>query len=264
MWGISFISENDFIEHVKETIKKYGDKLEPYNIKKFNSNIVDPIKLVFDKTVYQSSWEEIINNEIFRQRDKSNNNDIGYFHQKIFSYIKNCSVPNEGWDVVFENEKKIMLPGDEEVSRIYVELKNKHNTMNSASSQKTYMKMQHQLLEDDDCVCFLVEAIAKKSQNITWSTTVDKKRVGHKRIRRVSLDQFYEIVTGEQDAFYKICMVLPEVIEKVVKESNDVKIPKDTVLEELEKIADSKNASLVMATYMLGFSSYNGFNVKKQ
>ena len=135
MWGISFISENDFIEHVKETIKKYGDKLEPYNIKKFNSNIVDPIKLVFDKTVYQSSWEEIINNEIFRQRDKSNNNDIGYFHQKIFSYIKNCSVPNEGWDVVFENEKKIMLPGDEEVSRIYVELKNKHNTMNSASSQ---------------------------------------------------------------------------------------------------------------------------------
>ncbi len=107
MWGISFISENDFIEHVKETIKKYGDKLEPYNIKKFNSNIVDPIKLVFDKTVYQSSWEEIINNEIFRQRDKSNNNDIGYFHQKIFSYIKNCSVPNEGWDVVFENEKKL-------------------------------------------------------------------------------------------------------------------------------------------------------------
>ena len=115
---------------------------------------------------------------------------------------------------------------------------------------------------NDDCACFLVEAIAKKSQNITWSTTVDKKRVSHKRIRRVSLDHFYEIVTGEQDAFYKICMILPEVIEKVVKESKDVKIPKDTVLEELEKIADSKKASLVMATYMLGFSTYKGFNIK--
>ena len=78
MWGISFISESDFRKHVKETIKKYGDKLEPYSIKKFNSNIVDPVKLIFDKTVYQTSWEEIINNEIFRQRDKSNNNDIGY------------------------------------------------------------------------------------------------------------------------------------------------------------------------------------------
>ena len=52
--------------------------------------IIDPIKLIFDKTVYQSTWDEIVSNEIFRQRDKSNNNDIGYFHQRIFQYIKNC------------------------------------------------------------------------------------------------------------------------------------------------------------------------------
>ena len=43
----------------------------------FNKNIIDPIKMIFDKTVYQSTWEEIVSNEIFRQRDKSNNNDIG-------------------------------------------------------------------------------------------------------------------------------------------------------------------------------------------
>ena len=28
MWGLSFISEDDFINHVKSTIEKYGDKLE--------------------------------------------------------------------------------------------------------------------------------------------------------------------------------------------------------------------------------------------
>ena len=49
-----------------------------------------------------------------------------------------------------------------------------------------------------------MEAIAHKSQNIKWETTVDKKRVGHKLIRRVSMDQFYALVTGEEDAFYKI------------------------------------------------------------
>jgi len=31
--------------------------------------------LLFDKTVYKFSWEEVVRNEIFRQRDKSNNND---------------------------------------------------------------------------------------------------------------------------------------------------------------------------------------------
>ena len=55
--------------------------------------MIDPIKLIFDKTVYQASWEKMVGNEIFSQRDKSNNNDIGYFHQRIFQYIDKCRVP---------------------------------------------------------------------------------------------------------------------------------------------------------------------------
>jgi hypothetical protein len=93
MWQLSFISKQDFINHVGLTIAQYGDKLAPYDLNGFNHNIVDPIKLIFDKTVYNFSWEEIIKNEIFRQRDKSNNNDIGYFHQRLFEYIKDCAVP---------------------------------------------------------------------------------------------------------------------------------------------------------------------------
>ena len=83
-WSLDFISEEDFKNHVRATIMKYGEKLESYDLKRFNSNLIDPIKLIFDKSVYRTSWEEIVNNEIFRQRDKSNNNDIGYFHQNIF------------------------------------------------------------------------------------------------------------------------------------------------------------------------------------
>ena len=59
--------------------------------------------------------------------------------------------------------------------------------MKSASAGKTFIKMQNQLLNDDDCACFLVEAIAKKSQNIKWSTTVDGRSVSHRRIRRVRI-----------------------------------------------------------------------------
>ncbi len=58
------------------------------------------------------------------------------------------------------------------------------------------------MLNNDDCACFLVESIAQRSQNIKWETTVDKKKVGHKLIRRVSLDQCYALVTGQDDAFY--------------------------------------------------------------
>ena len=213
-WNLNFITEEEFKNHVRATIMKYGEKLESYDLKRFNSNLIDPIKLIFDKSVYRTSWEEIVNNEIFRQRDKSNNNDIGYFHQNIFSYFKGCEVPTTGWDVIYRNPNGIQMPDGNIVHTIYVEMKNKHNTMNSASSAKTYIKMQGQILDDDDCACFLVEAIAKKSQNIKWTTKVDGKSVQHRSIRRVSMDQFYAILTGDNDAFYKMCMALPDVIRR--------------------------------------------------
>ena len=53
-WGLNFISEDNFKKHVAATIEKYGEKLESFDIKRFNKNIVDPIKLIFDKTVYQT------------------------------------------------------------------------------------------------------------------------------------------------------------------------------------------------------------------
>ena len=264
-WNLDFISEENFKKHVQATILKYGEKLESFDLKRFNSNLIDPIKLIFDKSVYKTSWEEIVNSEIFRQRDKSNNNDIGYFHQNIFSYFDGCEVPQEGWDVIYRNPDGIVMPDGDVVHTIYVEMKNKHNTMNSASSAKTYIKMQSQLLDDDDCACMLVEAIAKYSQNVKWTTKVDGKSVQHKRIRRVSMDQFYAIVTGDENAFYKMCMALPEVINAVVQEEGAVEVPKDTVVQELRKVSElytdqTEDIAMAMAVYMLGFSTYLGFN----
>ena len=272
-WGLDFISEKNFTNHVAATIEKYGEKLESFDIKRFNKNIIDPIKLIFDKTVYRSSWEEMVGNEIFRQRDKSNNNDIGYFHQRIFQYIENCRVPangkDGGWDIIYKNPNGIHIPGANDVHTIYVEMKNKHNTMNSASAGKTFIKMQNQLLNDDDCACFLVEAIAQRSQNIKWETTVDKKKVSHKLIRRVSIDEFYALITGQDDAFYRMCMVLPSVIERAVNEMGSSTVPNDTVIDELRKLSKNsnmidENMAMAMAIYMLGFGDYKGFKGKIQ
>jgi len=131
--------------------------------------------------------------------------------------------------------------------------------MNSSASGKTYMKMQGQLLSDDDCACFLVEVIAKRSQNITWAVSIDGAKQKHRRIRRVSIDEFYNLVTGLDDAFYRMCLILPSVIEKVVDSSNNIIVPKDSVIDELKRLATRKNGSFALALYMLGFDSYHGF-----
>lgn len=245
---ITFIKQTDFENHVAQTIKTYNATLKSIDLAKFNSNIIDPIKLTFDKALFKKSIEDIIELEIHRQRDKSNTNAIGYFHQYMFKYIANCEVPQHGFDVIFTQT---------DGTKVYVEMKNKHNTMNSSSSQKTYIGMQNQILNHPDDMCFLVEVIAKQSQNIAWKCSVNGETVSHDKIRRVSMDKFYQLVTGVENAFFLVCKQLPATIEKLIKNDAVDTVEHDTVIDELK----AKNPDLLKALYLLAFETYNGFDI---
>lgn len=83
-------------------------------------------------------------------------------------------------------------------------------------------------------------------------------------VRRVSLDQFYALVTRQEDAFYQMCMAFPTVIEKAVKDFEGTIVPHDTVIDELREMAakqdiEYEDMAIAMAAYMLGFGSYKGF-----
>lgn len=240
-YNLNFISNEDLFNHVKETVLKYRFKID---LKEFNKNLIDPIKLTFDSKVYKKNLESLINDEIMRQIDKSNTNHIGYFHQNIFKYIgSGWSVPEIGFDVINETQK------------IFVEMKNKHNTMNSSSSQKTYMNMQNKIMQIPTANCFLVEVIAKRSQNILWVVSLNGNQISDERIRRVSIDKFYEIVTGEKQAFKNLCEKLPIVISDVLSSIED-EIMQNSVFEELQRISPD----ILKSLYLLSFSKYEGFD----
>lgn len=241
-YNLGFISDENLFNHVKDTVSKYSFEMD---LKKFNSNLIDPIKLTFDSIIYDQEFEDTIENEVLRQLDKSNSNLIGYFHQNIFKYFSTeWEVPRVGYDVQNLTDK------------IFVEMKNKHNTMNSSSSAKTYMRMLNTLVQDVDSTCLLVEIIAKKSQDIPWVVTLDSdKQPVNERIRRVSIDKFYELVTKEKDAFRDLCLVLPQVIKDVVEEG-DIRKRNNTVFTELESISDD----LLTSIYLLSFKKYEGFD----
>lgn len=241
-YNLGFISDEDIYNHVKSTVLQYRRSI---NLKEFNKNIIDPVKLTFDAKIYGQTMEQTIESECIRQIDKSNNNCIGYFHQHLFRLVSN------GWEVPANGTKGgFDVINDEK--HIYAELKNKHNTMNSSSAQKTYMKMQNKLLEDDKATCMLVEVIAKKSQKIKWTTKVDGKTYSHDRILRVSLDKFYEIVFDERDAFFKLCKKLPLILDDVIATEQSAKL-ENTVYNELDKTDFNKSI------YLLAFATYEGF-----
>lgn len=240
-YNLGFISDKDIYEHVKATVESYRREI---TLEQFNENIIDPIKLTFDAKVYNKTLKQAVEDECFRQIDKSNTNRIGYFHQNLFRYAGNgWKVPAVGFDVENEN------------LHIYVEMKNKHNTMNSASSQKTYMKMQGKLLDDDEATCYLVEVISKRSRDDAWKISLDGKAREHKKIRRMSIDKFYALVFGDENAFFKLCYALPVIIEDVERENPGLSL-KNTVYKDLVE----KHSDILTSLYLLAFSTYEGFN----
>jgi hypothetical protein len=240
-YNLDFISNDNIYNHVKETVKKYRFSID---LAEFNKNLVDPIKLTFDTRVYRKDIEFVIESEVLRQIDKSNTNHIGYFHQNIFRYLGHgWEVPTQGYDIV---NTELMY---------FVEMKNKHNTMNSSSAQKTYMRMQNTLLSNPDATCLLVEVIARRSQNVMWRMSLDGQAVSNERIRRVSIDRFYELVTGSKVAFRKLCEKLPLIIQDVVEDS-DFEAESNSVFKELRDI----DPNLLKSIYLLSFREYEGFN----
>lgn len=241
-YNLSFITNENLYAQVKEVVESYDFNI---NLKKFNKNLIDPIKLTFDAKVQGKSIDEIIESEIIRQMDKTISNSIGYFHQNIFKYIGSdeWSVPTSGFDIVNENEK------------IFVEMKNKHNTMNSGSAETVYRKMLNKYNENNDNTCYLVEIIAKNSQNIRWDVSLQGVPHSNDNIKRISIDKFYELVTGESDAFKNIVEKLPMVIDDVLSAAEESE-SENTVVSELAILDENKFKSL----YLLSFGQYQNFD----
>ncbi len=240
-YNLGFISDQSIYDHIKETVLLYKNFID---LKEFNSNLIDPIKLTFDAKVYGKTFEEIIDSECVRQIDKSNTNHIGYFHQNLFKYANNgWYVPESGFDVANEQ------------LHIYVEMKNKHNTMNSSSAQSTYMRMQKRIIDDSQATCMLVEVISKKSQDIAWEGTLNGEHYKHEKIRRVSMDKFYEKVFGDPNAFIKLCKELPIILDDVIAETDKGSVV-NTVYNELKEISSDTFKSL----FLLAFETYEGIS----
>ncbi|ADI39035.1 Eco47II family restriction endonuclease [Waddlia chondrophila] len=240
-YGLGFIRDSDLYDHVKKTVLNYRFDID---LKSFNKSLVDPIKLTFDSKIYQRSIESVVEDEVFRQLDKSNTNQIGYFHQNIFKYLhQGWKVPEKGFDVINEEKK------------VFVEMKNKHNTMNSSSAKSTYIRMQNKILSCPDSVCYLVEVIAKESQDIVWKISNDGSILSDPRIRRMSIDKFYGLVTNDPQSFKNLCSVLPSVLDDVVCEVKERSL-NNTVMEELKAV----DHDILKSLYMLSFKKYEGFD----
>ena len=180
------------LEKIEKIFKEYI--LSPYKktldckikSKEFKKNILDPFALKFANFFSQTNFNDLIISEIKRQTAKSIQNKLGLFHQHLFSAlnIQNCKVPKKGWDV------ECMLDSKE----IKIEIKNKHNTMNSSSLENLFSRAKNEKSHNPKSEVWLVEVISKK-QGIS-----DMKK-NDITIKRVSIDYLWYKLTNNKKTF---------------------------------------------------------------
>mgnify|MGYP003549284623 FL=1 len=247
---VDFISDEHLLNCVSNLHKSYLKAKNNVSKKSFYSNKVDTIKLTFDSKFNNIDEEDLIQSEILRQIDKSINNSIGTFHEQVLGGIKGFEVGKlSGFDIKAND------------NTLFADIKNKHNTMNSSSSEALFQKLARYADDYKKAKCYWVQILAKNSFNEHWKGEINGKEYSHSRVFKISGDQFYALLSGREDALFKLYKALPKAIDDYLKSSISENIEKEnSALEEINaKTKKSKRTILNQITFE-NYSYYLGFN----
>lgn len=252
---LKFISDEHLSNCIYRLYTAYMRDKRDLDLQDLYKNKLDPIKAYFDMEFNEIGLEEFIDIEAKRKADKNINNHIGDFHQELLDGIEGFEAPQHaGYDV-----KKLD-------NTIFGELKNKHNTMNSSSTEATFQKLQRYANEYPNSTCYLIEVVATQSQNILWTPTCSGTAYSHSRIRRISIDKFYELATGRSNAFKELCdairIATPQVIKFIKESENQLassSMTTNKAHEALVSRAQALGISELETIFKDNFTGYNGF-----
>lgn len=247
---VDFITDDYFMTCVGNLHRAYLKAKNNISKQNFYSNKVDTIKLTFDAKFNNLDQESLIEAEVFRQIDKSINNSIGSFHEQILGGIKGFEVGKfSGFDIkAIDNT-------------LFADIKNKHNTMNSSSAESLFQKLKKYADEHKKAKCYWVQILAKNSFNELWKGEINGKEYTHSRVYKISGDQFYALLTGQEDALLQLYKALPIAINDYLDSIiiNKTLVGNSAVKEIKSAIEISKRSILDQITFE-NYSYYLGFD----
>lgn len=251
---VNFISDTHFLTCVENLYNSYVKANKDIDKRKLYDNKIDIVKLTFDKHFGTLQEDELIKREIQRQVDKSVTNAIGTFHEEILGGIKGYSRGNlSGYDIKADDDT------------MFADIKNKHNTMNSSSTEALYQKLERFANEYPNSKCYWVQILAIGSFNEHWSVSFDKgtRKYNHSNVYKISGDKFYELLSGERDALYNIYKALPVAINDYLTSINVINTDlgnTSTAFQDIQQLASRHSRMMLNQIAVDNFGYYNGFD----
>lgn len=247
---VNFISDAHLLSCIGNLHKAYLKAKNNINKKKFYKNKIDIIKLTFDGKLNNIDEEALIQSETLRQIDKSINNAIGTFHEEILGGINGFELGNHsGYDIKADDDT------------LFAEVKNKHNTMGSNSAEAVFQKLARYADDNKKATCYWVQILAKRSFNKKWESIINGKEYSHSRVYTISGDQFYALLSGQQDAFSQLYKALPLAIKDYlisIEHSNS--IIENSAIDEIKSETEISNRSILDQITFENYGYYLGFD----
>lgn len=247
---VNFITDDHLLVCIDNLHKAYLKAKNNITKKNFYSNKVDTIKLTFDAEFNGIDEDSLIQSEIMRQIDKSINNSIGTFHEQILGGIKGYQAGNlSGYDIKAKDDT------------LFADIKNKHNTMNSSAAEALFQKLARYANDYKKAKCYWVQILSKGSFCELWSGDINGKEYSHSRVYKISGDQFYALLSGQDDAMFQLYKRLPVAIKDYLKlAEKSENIAKNSVLDELKADTKKSKRSILDQITFENYSYCLGFN----
>lgn len=248
---LNFISDEHLLNCIKNLHQSYLNAKRNISKQRFYRNKIDTFKLTFDSKFNEINEKELLEAEILRQIDKSINNSIGTFHEQILGGIDGYKIGKlSGFDIKADDDT------------LFADVKNKHNTMNSSSAEALFQKLARYADDYKNAKCYWVQILAKSSFNEHWTGDINGKEYSHSRVFKISGDQFYAILTGEDDAFFQLYNVLPTAINDYLNsiDGDTEKIKGNSALNEIELETEKTNRSILDQITFENYRYYSGFD----
>jgi len=205
---VDFVSDKEFLECIKWVCDAYQKLTNEVDMIQLQKNALDPFKIIFDIVTGKINADTWVKSERVRQLDKTINNKIGEFHQKLLGKVN-------GWtDLERGNELGIDLKKNDD--SILIELKNKHNTVKGEDLKNVFDKLKKVANKYKKSMVYYAYIVPKRpgrGERI-WNPS---QRKSHERIKEVWGSRVYEIVTGDPNALKKTWDALPLAISDYTK-----------------------------------------------
>lgn len=182
-----------------------------------HSNVIDPFSALLEASFNEMTYDEWIIAEESRQVQKTLQNAIGTFHEEIIGEIKSFENLKVGEiiDIVSKDKK------------IIAEIKNKWNTTKGNHKVAIYDDIASILTTiGDGFTGYYVEVVPKKPTpyNKEFTPSDNKthtRREANEKIRVIDGRSFYKMITGDENAIFKIYDEIVDELKKLGLDTED-------------------------------------------